>query len=130
MEEAQKRKEKLTDHIRGSEAQLQEQQKSFDDMQGDVGCSKDRISELQQELEEVINELGDARVDNHEDKRRKKKQEIVENFKRVFPGVYDRLINMSQPIHKRYVIMHISTVHPAETEVRNYCFHYHETAPK
>ena len=72
-------------------------------MQGDVGCSKDRISELQQELEEVINELGDARVDNHEDKRRKKKQEIVENFKRVFPGVYDRLINMSQPIHKRYI---------------------------
>merc|ERR1719411_841585 len=33
---------------------------------------------------------------------RKKKQEIVENFKRLYPGVYDRLINMSQPIHKKY----------------------------
>merc|ERR1712029_963779 len=50
----------------------------------------------------VTSELGDARVDRHEDTRRKKKQEIVENFKRVFPGVYDRLINMSQPIHKKY----------------------------
>merc|ERR1719411_2121647 len=33
---------------------------------------------------------------------RKKKQEIVENFKRLYPGVYDRMINMSQPIHKKY----------------------------
>merc|ERR1719210_983166 len=102
LEEAQKRKEKLTDHIRGSEAQLEEQEKVYNDIQGDVGCSKDRISELQQELETVTGELGDARVDKHEETRRKKKQEIVENFKRVFPGVYDRLINMSQPIHKKY----------------------------
>ena len=34
--------------------------------------------------------------------RRKKKQEIVENFKRLYPGVYDRMINLSQPIHKKY----------------------------
>lgn len=85
-----------------SETQLEEQQRVFDDLQGDVGCSKDRINELQQDLETVTSELGDARVDKHEDTRRKKKQEIVENFKRVYPGVYDRLINMSQPIHKKY----------------------------
>ena len=46
--------------------------------------------------------MGDARVDKHEETRRKKKAEIVQNFKRVFPGVYDRLINLSQPIHKKY----------------------------
>uniref|UniRef100_A0A0C9RSP3 SMC1A protein n=1 Tax=Fopius arisanus TaxID=64838 RepID=A0A0C9RSP3_9HYME len=32
----------------------------------------------------------------------KKKTEIVENFKRLFPGVYDRMYNMCEPIHKRY----------------------------
>merc|ERR1719278_485478 len=101
-EEAQKRLEKLSEHIKGSQAQLEEQQKVFDDLQGDVGCSKERIYELQQDLENVTSELGDARVDKHEDTRRKKKQDLVENFKRVFPGVYDRLINMSQPIHKKY----------------------------
>merc|ERR1719245_898368 len=101
LDEAQKRYEKLVEHIRGSESQLEEQEKVYNDLQGDVGCSKDRISELQQELETVTGELGDARVDKHEETRRKKKQEIVENFKRVFPGVYDRLINMSQPIHKK-----------------------------
>ena len=108
-----------------SESQLEEQQKVFNELQGDVGCSKDRIAELQKELEEVREEqkeiwettgvflnaqvdvqvsaeLGDARVDKHEENRRKKKQEIVENFKRLYPGVYDRMINLSQPIHKKY----------------------------
>ena len=74
----------------------------FNELQGDVGCSKDRINELHQELEEVSSELGDARMDKHEENRRKKKQEIVENFKRLYPGVYDRMINLSQPVHKKY----------------------------
>merc|ERR1719210_3041553 len=102
LEEAQKRYEKLVEHIKMSEGQLDDQQRVYDDLQGDVGCSKDRIYELQQELENCTSELGNARVDKHEETRRKKKQEIVENFKRVFPGVYDRLINMAQPIHKKY----------------------------
>ena len=70
--------------------------------QGDVGYSKDQIHELQRDLEDVTGELGDARVDKHEENRRKKKQEIVENFKRLYPGVFDRMINLSQPIHKKY----------------------------
>merc|ERR1712223_1413246 len=101
-EEGQKRLDKLNDHIRASETQLDEQKKLLNELQGDVGCSKDRITQIQRELEEAVSELGDARVDKHEDNRRKKKQEIVENFKRLYPGVYDRMINMSQPIHKKY----------------------------
>ena len=102
LEEAQKRAEKLHDHIRTSEQQMEEQQKILNDLQGDVGSSKDRIKEIQEELEEAASELGDARVDKHEENRRKKKSEIVENFKKLYPGVFDRLINMSQPIHKKY----------------------------
>merc|ERR1719402_484422 len=102
LEESQKRLDKLNDHIRASEAQLDEQRKLFNELNVDVGSSKDRIREITEGLEEVTSELGDARVDKHEDNRRKKKQEIVENFKRLFPGVYDRMINMSQPIHKKY----------------------------
>lgn len=102
LEESQKRLEKLIEHIRSSEAQLEEQQKIFNELQGDVGCSKDKIQQLQQDLDEATSELGDARVDKHEENRRKKKQEIVENFKRLYPGVYDRMINLCQPIHKKY----------------------------
>lgn len=58
-----------------------------EELQSDVGMSKERVQELQRELESVVEQLGDARVDKHEDSRRKKKQEIVENFKRLYPGV-------------------------------------------
>merc|ERR1712223_1118973 len=102
LDEAQKRAEKLNDHIRTSEQQMEEQEKILNELQGDVGTSKDRISEIQKELEDAVSELGDARVDKHEENRRKKKSEIVENFKRLYPGVFDMLINMSQPIHKKY----------------------------
>ncbi|XP_014241768.1 structural maintenance of chromosomes protein 1A isoform X2 [Cimex lectularius] len=102
-DEAQKRVDKLTDHIRASEQSLEEQKKLQIDLQSDVGTSKDRVKELQTELESIMEQLGDARVDKHEDSRRKKKQEIVENFKRNFPtGVYDRMINMCHPQHKKY----------------------------
>ncbi|KOB69907.1 Structural maintenance of chromosomes protein, partial [Operophtera brumata] len=57
----------------------------------DVGECRGRAAELQALLEEVAGQLGDARVDKHEEARRKKKQEI-----------YDRMINMCQPTHKRY----------------------------
>merc|ERR1719210_182754 len=89
--------------VKNKSHELEEgQKKLLSDLDCDVGSSRSRIDELTASLEEVTNELGDARVDKHEDNRRKKKQEIVENFKRLFPGVYDRLINMSNPIHKKY----------------------------
>ncbi|RZF46730.1 hypothetical protein LSTR_LSTR002593 [Laodelphax striatellus] len=101
-EEAQKRVDKLIEHIRTSEQALEEQKRLRNELQSDVGSSKERIRELNAEIETVIQQLGDAKVDKHEDSRRKKRQEIVENFKRLHPGVYDRLINMCQPIHKRF----------------------------
>ncbi|XP_046672179.1 LOW QUALITY PROTEIN: structural maintenance of chromosomes protein 1A-like [Homalodisca vitripennis] len=101
-EEAQKRVDKLIEHIRTSEAALEDQKRLREELQADVGTSKGRVQELQKELENVMEQLGDAKIDKHEDSRRKKKQEIVENFKKNFPGVYDRMINMCQPINKKY----------------------------
>merc|ERR1719500_2138800 len=52
LEESQKRLDKLQDHIRASEAQLDEQKKIYDELNVDVGSSKDRIKELTENLEE------------------------------------------------------------------------------
>lgn len=101
-DEAIKRREKLMDHIKSSEIALEEQIRIKDELKRDVGSSKDRIAELQGVLEDVRDQLGDAKIDKHEDVRRKKKQEVVELFKQEVPGVYDRMINMCQPTHKRY----------------------------
>lgn len=101
-DEALKRVEKLEEHIKTSEAALEDQKKLRADLQSDVGTSKDKIQNLQRELESISEQLGDAKVDKHEVSRTKKKTEIVENFKRLFPGVFDRMYNMCEPIHKRY----------------------------
>ncbi|CAG9786992.1 unnamed protein product [Diatraea saccharalis] len=100
--EAMKRVEKLNEHIKSSEQALEEQRRLRAELQADVGECRGRAASLQTQLEEVAAQLGDARVDKHEEARRRKKQEIVESFKRDIPGVYDRMINMCQPTHKRY----------------------------
>ncbi|KAJ6630190.1 Structural maintenance of chromosomes protein 1A [Pseudolycoriella hygida] len=101
-EEVSKRMEKLLDHIQSSKQALQDQNRIKDELKNDVGSSKERIAEIHKELDNVRDQLGDAKGDKHEDARRKKKQEVVELFKREVPGVYDRMINMCQPTHKRY----------------------------
>ncbi|XP_026271914.1 structural maintenance of chromosomes protein 1A [Frankliniella occidentalis] len=101
-DEALKRSQKLSEHIRVSEKALEEQLALRTALTSDVGSSKEQVQSIQKELEQITEQLGDARVDKHEDSRRKKKQEIVENFKRLFPGVFDRMINMCEPIHKKF----------------------------
>lgn len=80
---------KLIEHnfSRTSEQALEEQRRLRAELQADVGAGRGRAQEIQAALEAVGEQLGDARVDKHEDARRKKKQEIVENFKREIPGV-------------------------------------------
>lgn len=104
LEETQKRSDKLTEHIRTTEQALEEQKKLESELTNEVESSKEQIDTLQNELENISKNLGEARVDKHEDSRRRKKQEIVENFKRLYRGVYDRIINMCHPIHQKFNI--------------------------
>ena len=50
MEESQKRLDKLEEHIRVSKIQLDEQEKMASELQGNVGYSKEKITDLQREL--------------------------------------------------------------------------------
>lgn len=101
-EEAQKRVDKLSEHIKASANGLDEQNRLYEELEKEVGNSKERVAKLQKDFDNVTEQLGDAKVDKHDDNRRKKKQELVENFKRAYPGVYDRMINMCHPISNRY----------------------------
>lgn len=80
-----------------SEKALEEQMTLRQALTSDVGSSKEQVNAIQKELEQITEQLGDARVDKHEDSRRKKKQEIVENFKRLFPGVVCYRLIVSRP---------------------------------
>ena len=54
LEESQKRLDKLEEHIRVSKIQLDEQEKMASDLQGNVGCSKEKIADLQRELVRAV----------------------------------------------------------------------------
>ncbi|KAK4336661.1 hypothetical protein RND71_043665 [Anisodus tanguticus] len=103
-EENLKRIEKLKDNIVSNEQNCEELKKKESEVDDTVKNSKKRIDEINKELDHINNELGDAKVDRHEDERRKKKAEVVENLKKLYPGVYDRLLNMCKLTHKRYNI--------------------------
>lgn len=102
LDENLRRVDKLGEQIRSSEASLEELRRQEQEVSRDVGEAKARVAAINRELEALMNEMGDAKVDKHEDSRRRKKAEIVDHFKQLYSGVYDRLVNMCQPVHKKY----------------------------
>ena len=101
-EENLRRVEKLTDGIAESEVNLMEFKKREREVAETVKFAKREVEKLTEELTNINNNLGDAKVDRSENERQRKKGEIVENLKKLYPGVFDRMLNLCKPIHKRY----------------------------
>ncbi|KAG8002694.1 Structural maintenance of chromosomes protein 1A [Nibea albiflora] len=73
----------------------------------DQKADQDRLDlEERKKVEtEVMEQLGDARIDRQENSRQQRKAEIMESIKRLYPGsVYGRLIDLCQPTQKKYQI--------------------------
>ncbi|XP_070559327.1 structural maintenance of chromosomes protein 1A-like [Ptychodera flava] len=104
IEENQKRLDKLNDYIRTSEGSVKEQKILRDRLEEEVRSSSDRYREINKELQSVMEQLGQAKVDKHESVRHTKKAELLENLKRLFPGVLGRLIDLCEPSQKKYQI--------------------------
>ncbi|KAJ8301830.1 hypothetical protein KUTeg_020817 [Tegillarca granosa] len=102
MEENRKRVEKLNEYI--DNRAVAEQKKVEEEMAVDVEMANKRISEINEELQSVIDQLGEAKVDRHESSRASRKAELLDNLKRLFPGVHGRLIDLCEPSHKKYQI--------------------------
>lgn len=56
-------------------------------------------------LEDVQKQLGEAKADKTENTRSQKKAEFIDNLKKLFPGVYGRLADLCEPVHKRYFLL-------------------------
>ncbi|CAI9721520.1 maintenance of chromosomes 1A-like [Octopus vulgaris] len=104
MEENKKRVEKLNDYIKTSMQAVDEQKKTARELEEEVSSANARISQINSELAEVVEQLGEAKVDKHESSRAIKKAELLENLRRLFPGVHGRLIDLCEPSHKRYQV--------------------------
>nr|CAB3266384.1 structural maintenance of chromosomes protein 1A [Phallusia mammillata] len=104
LEEASARAEKLRDYIETSRKTLQEHKQLKQQLENQVQSSFERIREINIELEEVMRKQGDAKVDRTESSRQKRRLELLETLRRLFPGVYGRVLDLCEPVHNRYKI--------------------------
>ena len=72
---------------RTSETQIKEQQEQEVMLAAEVEMAKQRMQEIQREMENVLEQLGEAKVDRHESSRAVRKAELIQNLKRLFGGV-------------------------------------------
>jgi hypothetical protein len=73
--------------FRNTEKQLEEQKQAEAKLDKEIENSKVLCSTLDRELGQIMNDIGDAKVDKFESSRNQKKTEIIEQLKKKFPGV-------------------------------------------
>uniref|UniRef100_A0A667Y169 Structural maintenance of chromosomes protein n=1 Tax=Myripristis murdjan TaxID=586833 RepID=A0A667Y169_9TELE len=65
------------------------------------GCQ--RSEEVNKELGQVLEELGNAHLDTQESRRHQQRKEVMERLRRLYPEtVYGRVVDLCSPIHKKY----------------------------
>ncbi|CAG8540450.1 3651_t:CDS:10, partial [Acaulospora colombiana] len=59
---------------------------------------------LNRELQEVLNKITVANVDQNESEREQRMKECIESLKRVFSGVHGRLLDLFTPSQRKYAV--------------------------
>ncbi|UJR14762.1 hypothetical protein I4U23_001752 [Adineta vaga] len=101
IEELNGKIDKLGGYIADLEREFNEKQTNVQLLEKEVTEGRKRCAELEEELDQVNKEIGDARSDRNETSRAQRRAELIENLKQ-FPGVYGRLIDLCEPTHKRF----------------------------
>ena len=92
------------DYINNNVAIIDQHKEDLTKMEKSVKDANHRHSEIQDLLNGVQNQLNEAKVDKHESARNQRKAELIENLTRLFPGVFGRLADLVEPVHKRYAV--------------------------
>ncbi|XP_043943168.1 structural maintenance of chromosomes protein 1B [Protopterus annectens] len=103
IEDLKKRTEKIEEYINNCKSSLNEQKQKEEGLAYAVESAKSRMQEVNEELGTVVSELQNAKIDHHEGSRQRRRAEITESLKRLYPdSVYGRLFELCQPVHKKY----------------------------
>jgi structural maintenance of chromosome 1 len=57
--------------------------------------------EFSEKADEYQSKINESKVDKNENQRFQRRQELLDSLKRLFPGVYGRLIDLCEPVHKK-----------------------------
>lgn len=79
---------------------LEEQRQQEESLDAELQQGHLRCQEVNKELSQVLEELGNARLDRHESRRQLQRKELLEKLRRLYPNtvVRDRLALQSEII--------------------------------
>ncbi|XP_060632142.2 structural maintenance of chromosomes protein 1B isoform X1 [Anolis sagrei] len=103
IEDNKKRMEILMEYIRMCTESLADKEQEEAVLINVIESSKKRIPEVNEELNKIVSDLHNAKIDVHEGKRQQMRAETLESLKRLYPDyVFGRLVDLCHPIHKKY----------------------------
>ncbi|NWR33805.1 SMC1B protein, partial [Tachuris rubrigastra] len=103
IEEHKKRIEKLEEYAKICSELLAEKKQQEEVLAEEIEIATVRMAEVNEELNKIVGELQNARMDYHEGRREQMRAETLESLKRLYPdSVYGRLLDLCHPIHKKY----------------------------
>lgn len=104
LEEQRTKLIKIIEYLNNTELQISQQKDHEENMHAEIEKAKTLCKDLEDNLAKVMSDIGDARVDKFEQSRNQKKSEIIELLKKKFSGVYGRLIDHCEPVHRKYQV--------------------------
>ncbi|XP_039564045.1 structural maintenance of chromosomes protein 1B [Passer montanus] len=103
VEEHEKRIEKLEEYAKICIGSLTEKKQQEEGLAKEIENATIRMAEVNEDLNKVVGELQNAKIDYHEGRREQMRAEILESLKRLYPdSVFGRLLDLCHPIHKKY----------------------------
>uniref|UniRef100_K7GIG3 Structural maintenance of chromosomes 1B n=1 Tax=Pelodiscus sinensis TaxID=13735 RepID=K7GIG3_PELSI len=103
IEDHKKRIEKLEEYAKSCTELLAEKKQQEKVLTDELEHSRVRIAQVNEELNKIVGELQNARIDYHEGRRQQMRAEMLESLKRLYPdSVFGRLLDLCHPIHKKY----------------------------
>ncbi|XP_032378601.1 structural maintenance of chromosomes protein 1B [Etheostoma spectabile] len=103
LEDLTNRAEKLEEYTTSCKLSLKEHLQREQNLSAELQRGRQRSEEVNQELGQVLEELGNARLDSQESRRQLQRKELLERLRRLYPDtVFGRLSDLCSPIHKKY----------------------------
>ncbi|XP_037624678.1 structural maintenance of chromosomes protein 1B [Sebastes umbrosus] len=103
LEDLTRRTEKLEEYTKSCESSLEEYRQREESLSAELQRGRQRSEEVNQELGQVLDELGNAHLDSQESRSQLKRKELLDRLRRLYPeAVFGRLSDLCSPIHKKY----------------------------